>query len=106
MSTKPRHLFKSTIIVSLSTLLSRIFGFVRDMLIFRYFDKTATDAFIVAFRLPNLLRTLLGEGALSVSFIPVFTQHLKHKSPEETKEFIGVCFTYLSLFLAILIMLG
>ncbi|MBI2027168.1 MAG: lipid II flippase MurJ, partial [Deltaproteobacteria bacterium] len=76
------------------------------MLIFRYFDKTATDAFIVAFRLPNLLRTLLGEGALSVSFIPVFTQYLRNKSEEETSEFIGVCFTYLSLFLLFIIGIG
>ncbi|MBZ0159654.1 MAG: murein biosynthesis integral membrane protein MurJ [bacterium] len=62
-------------VVSSATLLSRVLGFVRDLIIARAFGAgTATDAFFAAFRLPNMLRELLGEGALSAAFIPVFTK--------------------------------
>ena len=97
---------RSAVVVSFSTLLSRILGFVRDVLIFQFFGKSATDAFIVAYRLPNLMRRFFGEGALSVSFIPVFSQYLKSKSRDEVHEFVAVCFTYLSILVAIVTMLG
>ena len=101
-----RKIVKSTAVVSSATMASRLLGYVRDMLLFQYFDKTSMDAFIVAFRLPNLMRRLLGEGALSVSFIPVFTDYLHNKSKEQTKEFVAVCFTYLSIVLVIVTSLG
>lgn len=64
-------------VVSGATLLSRVLGFIRDLIIARSFGAgTATDAFFAAFRLPNMLRELLGEGALSAAFIPVFTESL------------------------------
>ena len=64
-------------VVSGATLLSRVLGFVRDLIIARTFGAgTTTDAFFAAFRLPNMLRELLGEGALSAAFIPVFTESL------------------------------
>jgi len=62
--------------MSLGTMLSRVLGMVRDILISTLFSRTVTDAFIVAFRLPNMFRRLLGEGSLSVSFIPVFVGEL------------------------------
>ena len=63
--------------IGLATLLSRILGFVRDMVVARAFGAgPVTDAFFVAFRIPNLLRRLLAEGALSTAFIPVFTSSL------------------------------
>lgn len=74
--------------MSLGTLSSRILGFVRDMVLAAYFSNTTRDAFIVAFRLPNLFRRLLGEGALSVSFIPVYIEQMtirEGESPEEAK---------------------
>lgn len=61
------------------TLLSRITGFVRDMVIGYFFTRTETDAFFVAFRFPNFFRRFFGEGALTVSFIPVFTECLYQK---------------------------
>ena len=65
--------------IGLATLLSRILGFVRDMVVARAFGAgPVTDAFFVAFRIPNLLRRLLAEGALSTAFIPVFTSSLTH----------------------------
>ncbi len=63
----------SAFLVSLGTLSSRVLGLVRDMMTTAYFPATITDAWLVAFRLPNMFRRILGEGALSVSFIPVFS---------------------------------
>ncbi len=68
------------------TLLSRITGFVRDMVIGYVFTRTETDAFFVAFRFPNFFRRFFGEGALTVSFIPVFTECLYSKSTSEQSE--------------------
>jgi putative peptidoglycan lipid II flippase len=65
-------LFKSASIVSLLTLASRITGLVRELLIAATFGASAlTDAFNVAFRIPNLLRRLFAEGAFSQAFVPV-----------------------------------
>ena len=59
------------------TLLSRVLGLVRDMVIAYFFGARAeTDAFYVAYRIPNLLRRFLAEGSLTISFIPVFTEYL------------------------------
>ncbi|WP_404357860.1 lipid II flippase MurJ [Methylotuvimicrobium sp. KM1] len=67
-----REIFKATLIVSIMTMLSRILGFVRDMLIARLFGvDAATDAFFVAFKIPNFLRRLFTEGAFARAFIPV-----------------------------------
>jgi putative peptidoglycan lipid II flippase len=65
--------------IGLATLLSRILGFVRDMVVARAFGAgPVTDAFFVAFRIPNLLRRLLAEGAVSTAYIPVVTSSLTH----------------------------
>jgi len=64
-------------IVGAATFLSRVFGFVRDVVIAGYFGAgLASDAFFVAFRIPNLLRRLFAEGSLTVAFIPVFSEYL------------------------------
>jgi putative peptidoglycan lipid II flippase len=66
----------------------------------------AADAFYAAFRIPNLLRRLLGEGSLSASFIPVLSEYLHTKSKEETQELINVVFTTLLIVLTVLTVLG
>jgi len=69
-------LFKSTIIVSTFTLLSRISGLARDIVMAHYFGAgKATDAFFIAFKLPNFLRRLFGEGAFAQAFVPVLTEY-------------------------------
>ncbi len=69
-------LFKSTIIVSSFTLLSRISGLARDIVMAHYFGAgKATDAFFIAFKLPNFLRRLFGEGAFAQAFVPVLTEY-------------------------------
>ncbi len=90
-----------------ATMLSRIFGFIRDMIVAGFFGAgLATDAFFVAFRIPNLLRRLLGEGSLTASFVPVFTEYLKKKSPREAGELANIAFTALSVLLAIVALAG
>ena len=70
--------------IGVATLASRVLGFVRDMVVARAFGAgPTTDAFFVAFRIPNLLRRLLAEGALSTAFIPVFTEFLAVRSRDE-----------------------
>jgi len=68
------QLLKSTGLVSGLTLISRILGFVRDMVIAGFFGASAgTDAFFVAFKIPNFLRRLFAEGAFAQAFVPVLS---------------------------------
>lgn len=70
--------------ISAATLASRVLGFVRDMVVALAFGAgPVTDAFFVAFRIPNMLRRLLGEGALSTALVPVFTEYATTRSRQE-----------------------
>ncbi len=74
-------------VVGAATLLSRVLGYVRDMVIGYFFGAgMASDAFIAAFRIPNLLRRLFGEGSLSIAFVPVFTDILNHQGRAEAQR--------------------
>jgi peptidoglycan biosynthesis protein MviN/MurJ (putative lipid II flippase) len=98
---------KAAGVVGLATMLSRIFGFIRDMVVAAFFGAgLITDAFFVAFRIPNLLRRLLGEGSLTVSFVPVFTEYLNKKSKEEAFELANIVFTILSITLVVVSIAG
>ncbi len=98
---------KAAGLVGAATMLSRIFGFIRDMVIAGLFGAgPATDAFFVAFRIPNLLRRLLAEGSLTLSFVPVFTEYLKKKSLREADELASVTFTVLSALVALVALAG
>src|SRR3989339_1560142 len=93
--------------VAAGTMVSRILGYLRDMLVAHTFGAGfAADAFYAAYRIPNLFRRLLGEGALSASFIPVLSDYLHNKSREETQKFINSLFTVLTLILLALTALG
>ncbi|MGD0275361.1 MAG: murein biosynthesis integral membrane protein MurJ [Syntrophales bacterium] len=94
-------------VVGMATLLSRIFGYIRDMVVAAIFGAgLVSDAFFAAFRMPNIMRRLLGEGSLTVSFVPVFTEYLKKKSKEEALELADIVFTILSIVLVILSIIG
>ena len=77
---KPQKAEKSALLMSAGTFISRVLGLLRDMAIGAFFSRTETDAFFVAFRVPNFFRRFIGEGALSISFIPVFVQCLSPSS--------------------------
>lgn len=80
---------KSTAVVGGMTLLSRILGFIRDMVIARYFGADGgTDAFFVAFKIPNFLRRLFAEGAFSQAFVPVLSDYKEQHGPAATKIFL------------------
>ncbi len=94
-------------VVGIATMLSRVFGFLRDMVVAGLFGAgLTTDAFFVAFRIPNLLRRLLAEGSLTVSFVPVFTEYLRNKTRQEALELANVTFTALSILLVAVSLLG
>jgi putative peptidoglycan lipid II flippase len=76
-------------VVATGTLTSRILGAVRDAVVAAVFALGATDAFWLAFTIPNALRVLLGEGAVSAAFIPVFTEVRDRESMARAKEFYG-----------------
>ena len=74
-------------VVATGTLTSRILGAVRDAVVAAVFALAATDAFWLAFTIPNALRVLLGEGAVSAAFVPVFTEVRERESMARAKEF-------------------
>jgi putative peptidoglycan lipid II flippase len=83
------NLLRALATVSGMTLLSRILGFVRDFVIARVFGAgMMTDAFFVAFRLPNLLRRLFAEGAFSQAFVPVLADYRNRRGEAETKTLV------------------
>jgi len=95
-----KYLTKAAGVVSGATLLSRILGFVRDVLIARYFGAGLySDAFFVAFRIPNIFRRLFAEGSLSVSFIPVFSEYLVRNGKDEAFKLAGSAVRLLSVIL-------
>jgi putative peptidoglycan lipid II flippase len=85
-----RRLLKSTASVGAMTLLSRVLGFVRDMVVARLFGASAgTDAFFVAFKIPNFMRRLFAEGAFSQAFVPVLSEYKSRREPEEVKQLVN-----------------
>jgi len=98
---------RSTGIVALCTLASRVLGFVRDMIIAAVFGASASlDGFFVAFRIPNLFRRLVAEGALSISFIPVYTEYLETRGEKEALRLAQKMFTMMCLVLCTVVGLG
>ncbi|MFC2075108.1 murein biosynthesis integral membrane protein MurJ [Bdellovibrionota bacterium] len=101
-----RRVTRAAGIVGSTTLLSRILGLVRDMVIFRFFSRTATDSFYLALTIPAVLRYLLAEGAMTVSFLPVLTDYLKKGRRQETREVVAVVFTFFGIILGVVSILG
>jgi len=93
--------------VSFGTLISRILGYARDILLARFMGAgLVADAFFAAYKIPNLLRHLLGEGGFSPAFVPVTSEYLENKSQEETRRFISASAFILALILGILCIIG
>lgn len=100
-------LARSAGVIGSSTLLSRFLGMGRDIITAGYFGTSlAMSAFVVAFTIPNLLRKLLGEGALTAAFVPIFTEHLEKEGKEESWRIAGVIISLLSAVLAGLVLIG
>ena len=83
------RLFKSTMVISAMTAISRVFGLIRDVVIARYFGAgLGVDAFIVAFRIPNFLRRLFAEGGFSQAFVPVLSEYREQRGHEEVRALV------------------
>jgi putative peptidoglycan lipid II flippase len=98
-----RRLVRSAGAMSLMTLLSRILGYVRDNLQAQILGASRTaDAFIIAFRIPNLLRRLVGEGAFTAAFVPTLSDYLRPDRRAELWRFAGLVFWTMATVLAVL----
>ena len=101
------NLLKALAQVSSMTFLSRVLGFVRDTVIARGFGAgMETDAFFIAFRIPNLLRRLFAEGAFSQAFVPVLSEYKNQKGFDATKDLIDHVASVLALALFVVTLLG
>ena len=101
------NLLKTLAKVSSMTMVSRILGFIRDAIIARMFGAgMATDAFFVAFKLPNLLRRIFAEGAFSQAFVPILAEYRQTRSPEATQAFVQHIAGLLSFMLVIVTAIG
>lgn len=106
-TTSMHNLLRSAGVVSFFTLLSRILGFARDIVIARGFGAgMGADAFIVALKLPNFLRRLFAEGAFSTAFVPVFSDYLAQGDEKETHNAVRAVFTMLLVVLTLLVLIS
>ncbi len=101
------NLLKALAAVSSMTLLSRMLGFVRDTVVARAFGAgLATDAFFVAFKIPNLLRRLFAEGAFSQAFVPILAEYKNRRGEADTRLLVDHVSGLLALALAIITLIG
>jgi putative peptidoglycan lipid II flippase len=101
------QILKSASLIALVTVISRICGYLRDQRVALLLGTSpAADAFILAFRIPNMIRRMTGEGALGASFIPVFTGYLRGKPRNKAWGFAQKMFWDMAVILALIAILG
>ena len=101
------NLLKALAAVSSMTLISRILGFARDTIIARAFGAGVyTDAFFVAFKIPNLLRRLFAEGAFSQAFVPILAEYKNQRGHDATKALLNHVASLLSVVVFLVMVLG
>lgn len=106
METKGR-IAKAAGIMSIATFVSRVLGYVKDMILAVYFGATGlSDTFFVAFRIPNLLRELFAEGSMSSAFIPVLTEYQTKHGADEAKRLVRITFTFILIFVGLVCLTG
>ena len=100
-------LIKSTFSVGSMTLLSRVLGLARDIIIARFYSAgIEADAFFVAFKIPNFMRRLFAEGAFSLAFVPVLTEYRNTRSLDECRQLINQISGTLGLILLTIVAIG
>ena len=100
-------LYRSAVVVSAMTLISRVLGFVRDVVLAGMFGvSAATDAFYVAFRIPNLMRRWFAEGSFSLAFVPVFSECKQTRGADALRELVACVFGALLAALLLVVGLG
>ena len=102
-----QKLLKSTLVVSLMTTLSRVFGLLRDIIIAAMFGPGAgVDAFIVAFRIPNFLRRIFAEGGFSQAFVPVLSEYRERRGQAEVNALVEHTAAVLGVWLCVTTIVG
>nr|WP_279384278.1 murein biosynthesis integral membrane protein MurJ [Geotalea toluenoxydans] len=102
-----KNIVRAAGVLGFATILSRIMGMVRDMVQSRLFGAGfATDAFIAAFQIPNMLRRFFAEGALTSAFVPTFSEWYSQKGEVEARHLANICFTLLIMVMAAVTLLG
>jgi putative peptidoglycan lipid II flippase len=105
--TVKRQILESASAIALVTIISRVCGYLRDQRVALLLGTSpAADSFVLALRIPNLIRRMTGEGSLGASFIPVFTGYLRDKSREQVWTFARRAFWDLAVLLGTLALLG
>lgn len=98
---------RSATVISLATLASRILGFIRDVVIARLFGVYLNaQAFVIAFRIPNLFRDIIGEGASNAAIVPVLSEYNLKRSKEEFWELANILLNLLLVILSVITILG
>jgi putative peptidoglycan lipid II flippase len=106
MSTN-KSIARSASMIGLATFCSRLLGFVRDVVIARVFGVYLyAQAFVIAFKIPNLFRDMVGEGATNAAFVPVFSEYITKHSKEEFWELANVVLNLLLIILSVITLLG
>ena len=101
--TEKGKILKSASVIALATVISRICGYLRDQRIALLLGTSPiADSFVLAFRIPNMIRRMTGEGAMGASFIPVFSGYLRGNSRQESWQFVRRLFWDLALLLTAL----
>jgi len=101
------QILKSASIISLVTIVSRVLGYLRDQRITLLLGTTlSADSFVLAYRIPNLFRRLVGEGTVAASIVPVFTTYMRERSTEELWDFANKLFWTVALVLSLVTVLG
>ncbi|MEI7903817.1 MAG: murein biosynthesis integral membrane protein MurJ [Candidatus Firestonebacteria bacterium] len=107
MNQQTKHITRSVGILSAATGLSRILGYLRDSINAHLFGAGwVSDAFFAAYRIPNMLRDLLAEGALSSAFLPTFVDYLEKKGKEEAFRLASIVFSLLAIIFSAVILFG
>src|SRR3954471_24175840 len=105
--TKQTSVARSAGIVSIAVMFSRVLGLIREMVFARYFGAGFIyDAYQVAFRIPNVLRDLFAEGALSAAFVKVFTDYQINKSEKEAWRLASLVLNALAVVLGVICIVG
>lgn len=101
------RLLRSGAVISAMTMISRVLGLLRDVIVARYFPVDgATDAFFVAFKIPNLLRRLFAEGAFSLAFVPVLSEYKEKRDRDSLKDLVDHVAGALGLVLLVISVVG
>lgn len=102
-----QQIFKNSLVLIFLTFCSRILGLVREMVRAAFLGTTAySDAFSIAFLIPNLLRKLFAEGSIAVAFVPTFKGYLLEDDKTKIKEFLSALFTVISFLVTFTVVIG